>query len=69
MEEPSSYMKSGDSNQNLQVMFLSVIQNKEINRVGSNEVIKEDKCIVAATHKDLKDLVKKTCLEKTCFTV
>jgi DNA-binding NtrC family response regulator len=57
----------GDASQKLQTKLLRVIQNKEINRVGSNEVIKVDTRVVAATHKDLKDLVKKNLFREDLF--
>ncbi len=44
---------------NLQVKLLNVIQNKEISRVGGNSVIPVDIRIIAATNRDLLDMVKK----------
>ena len=49
----------GDASQNLQAKLLRVIQDKEIFKVGSSQVVKVDTRIVAATHKDLKTLVNK----------
>ncbi len=49
----------GDASQNLQAKLLRVIQNKEIFKVGSSQVVKVDARIVAATHKDLQSLVNK----------
>jgi two-component system response regulator HydG len=49
----------GDASQNLQAKLLRVLQNKEIIKVGSSQVIKVDARIVAATNKDLLDLIKR----------
>ena len=49
----------GDASRNLQAKLLRVIQDKEIFKVGSSQVVKVDTRIVAATHKDLKTLVNK----------
>jgi DNA-binding NtrC family response regulator len=43
----------------LQVKLLRTLQEKEITRVGSNQVIKTDCRIIAATNKNLKEEVKK----------
>jgi two-component system NtrC family response regulator len=42
----------------LQVRILRLIQSKEIEKVGSTSPIKVDVRIIAATHRDLADLVK-----------
>ncbi len=47
----------GDASQNLQAKLLRVIQDKEIFKVGSSQVVKVDTHIVAATHKDLQSQV------------
>jgi DNA-binding NtrC family response regulator len=47
----------GDASLSLQAKLLRVLQNKEIIRVGSNQVVNVDARIVAATNKDLIDLV------------
>lgn len=47
----------GDMDIALQSKLLRVIQSKEIIRVGSNKVLPLDLRIMAATHKDLKELV------------
>ena len=47
----------GDASQSLQAKLLRVLQNKEIIKVGSSQIIKVDARIVAATNKDLPDLV------------
>lgn len=47
-----------DVSLSLQAKLLRVLQNKEIMRVGDTQVIKVDVRVIAATNKDLKDLVK-----------
>lgn len=49
----------GDASPNLQGKLLRVMQNKEIQVVGSSRVRKVDARIIAATHKDLVALIKK----------
>ncbi|WP_066633585.1 sigma-54-dependent transcriptional regulator [Labilibacter marinus] len=49
----------GEMDINLQVKLLRVLQEREITRVGGNEVIKVNTRIVTATNKDLMDEVKK----------
>jgi DNA-binding NtrC family response regulator len=49
----------GDASQSLQAKLLRVLQNKEIIKVGSSQVVKIDARIVAATNKDLLDLIKR----------
>ena len=44
---------------NTQTKFLRVLQEKEVRRVGSNEVIRVDARIITATHKNLAEEVKK----------
>jgi len=48
----------GDASVSLQAKLLRALQNKEIIKVGANQVVKVDARIVAATNKDLLDLVK-----------
>ena len=48
----------GDMPLNMQSKLLRVLQEKEFERVGSNEVIETDVRIIAATNKDLLKLVK-----------
>lgn len=42
----------------MQAKLLRVIQEKEIEKIGSNELVKVDFRLVATTNKDLKELVK-----------
>jgi transcriptional regulator with PAS, ATPase and Fis domain len=48
----------GDMPLHLQVKILRVIQEKKIVRIGSNQVIDLDIRVIAATNKDLKQLIK-----------
>ncbi len=48
----------GDMSLDLQVKLLRVIQEREINPIGSNRPISVDVRIIAATHKDLKKMVE-----------
>ena len=49
----------GDASQNFQAKLLRVLQNKEIIKVGSSQIIKVDARIVAATNKGLLDLINR----------
>lgn len=49
----------GEMDLNFQTKLLRAIQEKEITRVGSNTPVKVDCRIIVATHKNLKDEVKK----------
>jgi two-component system response regulator AtoC len=44
---------------NMQVKLLRVLQERELTRVGGNELVKFDARILVATHKDLAEEVKK----------
>jgi DNA-binding NtrC family response regulator len=48
----------GEMDMNLQAKLLRVLQEREITRIGGNQVIKLDVRIIAATHKDLSEEVK-----------
>ncbi len=48
----------GEMDLNLQAKLLRVIQEKELSRIGGNEVIKLDFRLIVATHKDLGQEVK-----------
>ncbi|MBF0390221.1 MAG: sigma-54-dependent Fis family transcriptional regulator [Desulfamplus sp.] len=49
----------GDASLGMQAKLLRVIQNKEINMVGSSQMLKIDTRIIAASHKDLKSMIPK----------
>ena len=49
----------GDMSFNMQAKLLRVIQEKEIERLGSSKVQKVDVRIIASTNKDLEKLIKK----------
>ncbi len=49
----------GEMDINLQAKLLRVLQEKELCRVGSNEIIKLNVRIIVATHRNLLDQVKK----------
>jgi len=48
----------GDMEASLQAKLLRVLQEREVTRIGGNQVIKLDVRIIAATHKDLAEEVK-----------
>ncbi|MFM7194685.1 MAG: sigma-54-dependent transcriptional regulator [Bacteroidota bacterium] len=48
----------GELDLSLQAKLLRVLQEKEVTRIGSNEVIKLDVRIIVATHKNLSEEVK-----------
>lgn len=49
----------GDMDLALQAKLLRVLQEKEIERIGGTETIKVDVRVVAATNRDLKEMVRK----------
>ena len=48
----------GEMDLSLQAKLLRVLQEREVTRIGGNQVIKLDVRIIAATHKDLAEEVK-----------
>ncbi len=57
----------GDASPNMQAKILRVIQSKEFCKVGSSQVHKVDTRILAATHKDLKQLVEEGSFREDLF--
>ncbi|MDD4569528.1 MAG: sigma 54-interacting transcriptional regulator [Tepidanaerobacteraceae bacterium] len=49
----------GELDKNLQAKLLRILQEREFERVGGNQVLKVDVRIIAATHRNLKDMVNK----------
>ncbi len=49
----------GEMDLNLQAKLLRVLQERELTRVGGNEIIKLDIRLIVATHRDLAEEVKK----------
>jgi len=52
---------------NLQAKLLRVIQEKEIMRIGGDKIIPVDVRIIAATNKDLKQMVKKNLFREDLY--
>jgi DNA-binding NtrC family response regulator len=48
----------GDMEAGLQAKLLRILQEREVSRIGANQVIKLDVRVIAATHKDLSEEVK-----------
>ena len=48
----------GEMDPNLQAKLLRVLQEREVTRIGSNQIIKLDVRIITATHRDLSEEVK-----------
>src|SRR5690606_5311592 len=48
----------GDMDPNLQAKLLRVLQEREVTRIGGNQVIKLDVRVISATHKDLSQEVQ-----------
>ena len=48
----------GDMSANIQAHLLRVLEEKEFNRVGGNELIKVDVRVVSATNRDMKEAVR-----------
>ena len=57
----------GDMSADLQVKVLRVLEEGEFERVGSNETIKTDARIIAATHRDLEEEVQKRNFREDLF--
>jgi len=51
----------------LQAKLLRVLQNKEIMRLGDTQIIKVDARVIAATNKDLRQLVKESIFREDLF--
>jgi two-component system, NtrC family, response regulator AtoC len=49
----------GEMDMSMQAKLLRVLQEKEITRIGSNEIVKIDVRIIVATHRNLQEEVKK----------
>src|SRR5690606_10368253 len=49
----------GDMPLNMQVKILRVLQERTYERVGSNKTIKADVRVIAATHKNLEEMIEK----------
>lgn len=48
----------GEMDPNLQAKLLRVLQEREVTRIGSNQVVKLDVRVITATHRDLSEEVK-----------
>lgn len=57
----------GELNLNMQVKLLRVIQEREFNRVGSNETQSIDVRIIAATNRNLEELLEKGLFRQDLF--
>lgn len=57
----------GDMSLSAQAKILRVLQEGEFERVGSNEIIKIDTRIIAATHKNLEDMVENGSFREDLF--
>lgn len=57
----------GDMSPKLQVKLLRVLQEKKIERIGSNESISIDVRVIAATHKNLEQQIKKELFREDLF--
>ena len=57
----------GEISQALQVKLLRVLQEKTIEKVGDNKSVKVDMRIVAATNKDLRELIRRNIFREDLF--
>ena len=57
----------GEISQALQVKLLRVLQEKTIEKVGDNKPVKVDMRIMAATNKDLRELIQKNIFREDLF--
>jgi len=57
----------GDMSLSMQVKLLRVLQERTFERVGSNKTIQCDVRIIAATHRDLEDAIKKDRFREDLF--
>ncbi|QCX34676.1 PAS domain-containing protein [Caloramator sp. E03] len=57
----------GELNINVQAKILRAIQYKEIQRVGGEELIKVDVRIVAATHRDLEEMIRQNTFREDLY--
>ncbi len=57
----------GDTPKNVQVKLLRVLENGEYFRVGSSKIQKTDVRVIAATNKDLWEMVKEDESVRTCI--
>lgn len=58
----------GEMDINLQAKLLRVLQERELTRVGGNELVKFDLRVIVATHRNLAEEVKSGISEKTSIT-
>jgi Nif-specific regulatory protein len=57
----------GDMPLPLQAKLLRFVQDRELERIGGRQVIKTDVRVVAATHRDLEDAVRRGAFRKDLF--
>lgn len=57
----------GELPKNMQVKLLRVLETKEVERIGSTKPIKVNVRVIAATNRNLKDLIKKNLFREDLF--
>ena len=57
----------GDMSLNMQAKLLRVLQEKEFERVGGTRTVKADIRVIAATNRDLKDMIKKETFRRDLY--